>query len=120
MQCNFKKYSYISKRYVYACILLGALIPGLSNAVEPQEIKAGNFDLIPTITVDARDTDNMFLSNINEIDSKLYIVSPRLEAMTKKTEIPYRLQDRLMKRITLLQMRMTIQTGALVGMPICK
>lgn len=63
--------------------MIPALAPVLAHAIDPQPIEAGAFNLIPTVTVDARDTDNMFLSNTNEVDSKLYIVSPRLEAVTE-------------------------------------
>jgi len=83
MFCQYKKRGCFS----IVCKMIGmsiyALSPALSHAVEPQPIEAGAFNLFPTITVDAKDTDNMFLSNNNEVDSRLFIVSPRLEAITE-------------------------------------
>ena len=63
--------------------ILPASYAGSVLAVDPQPIEAGAFNLIPTVSVDIRDTDNMFLSNTDEVDSKIYIVSPRLEAVTE-------------------------------------
>jgi hypothetical protein len=60
-----------------------ALVPVLALAVDPQPIEAGPFNIVPTISFDARDTDNMFLSNTDEVSSKLYIVSPRVELTTE-------------------------------------
>lgn len=50
-------------------------------AIEPEPIQLGGLDLIPTLNVDASRTDNMFLANSNKVDSKLYVISPRLEAI---------------------------------------
>ena len=63
--------------------LLPVAYVGSVLAVEPQPIEAGAFNIIPTVTVDLQDTDNMFLSNANEVDSRLTIISPRLEAVTE-------------------------------------
>ena len=89
------KTSSISGSYKLAAAIVPALVPVLSHAVEPQPIEAGAFNLIPTITVDARDTDNMFLSNDNEVDSKLYIVSPRIEAVTESNGNSLRLAGQI-------------------------
>ncbi len=63
--------------------LLPVIHAGSVLAVDPQPIEAGAFNLIPTVTVDVKDTDNMFLSSANEVDSRIYIVSPRLEAVAE-------------------------------------
>lgn len=51
-------------------------------AVEPQPIQAGVFDLIPTVSSSLTHTDNMFRSDRNEVSSNLFVVSPRLQAVT--------------------------------------
>jgi len=63
--------------------ILPASYAGSVLAVDPQPIEAGAFNLIPTVKVDLQDTDNMFLSNTNEVDSRLTIISPRIEAITE-------------------------------------
>jgi len=83
MGSQMNKKHFISNGYKISGVVVSALLPMLTYAVEPQPIEAGAFNLVPTITVDARDTDNMFLSNTNEVDSRLYIVSPRIEAVTE-------------------------------------
>lgn len=77
----------------FPIISIGYLLIGssLTYAVEPESLEMGSFDLIPTVTFDAQDTDNMFLSNINEVDSKLYIVSPRIEAISENNGNSFRL-----------------------------
>lgn len=91
---NNKK-SNFSKSYISFIAAVSALVPSLALAVDPQPIEAGAFNLIPTVTLDARDTDNMFLSADNEVDSKLYIVSPRLEAVTESNGNSLRLAGQI-------------------------
>lgn len=65
------------------CLLAGAVFCSGTGtfAIEPEPIQVGAVDLIPTLKVDASRTDNMFLDNTNEVSSRLYIISPRLEAL---------------------------------------
>lgn len=65
------------------CLLAGAVFCSGTGtfAIEPEPIQIGGLDLIPTLNVDASRTDNMFLSNSDEVDSELYVISPRLEAI---------------------------------------
>lgn len=65
------------------CLVVGILCYSNASllAVEPEPIQVGAVDLIPTLKVDASRTDNMFLANTNEVSSRLYIISPRLEAL---------------------------------------
>lgn len=50
-------------------------------AIEPEPIQLGGLDLIPTLKVDVSRSDNMFRANTNEVDSDLYLITPRLEAI---------------------------------------
>jgi hypothetical protein len=50
-------------------------------ATEPAPLKAGAFDLIPTLDIDYSDTDNMFKSASNEVDTNLLLLNPRLQAI---------------------------------------
>lgn len=66
----------------HAVLLASAGFAGQALAVEPQTIEAGVFDLIPTVQSSYKHTDNMFRSDSNEVSSNLFIVSPRIEAVT--------------------------------------
>lgn len=66
----------------YAVLLASAGFAGQAMAVEPQPIEAGVFDLIPTVKSSYSHTNNMFRSDSNEVSSNLFIVSPRIEAVT--------------------------------------
>jgi hypothetical protein len=50
-------------------------------ATEPAPVKAGAFDLIPTLDIDYSDTDNMFKSASNQVDTTLLLLNPRLQAI---------------------------------------
>lgn len=50
-------------------------------ATEPAPVKVGVFDLIPTLDIDFSDTDNMFKSASNEVDTRLLLLNPRLQAI---------------------------------------
>lgn len=69
-----------NKLAIALLIATGSLTAGSSFAVEPLPIKAGAFDLVPTVKTDLKHTDNMFLSDTNEVSSNLWIISPRVEA----------------------------------------
>jgi len=78
--CIFNRLAYAPK---VGATFLAVSLSGTVLAVDPQPIEAGAFNVIPTVKVDLQDTDNMFLSNANEVDSKLTIISPRIEAITE-------------------------------------
>jgi len=63
--------------------MLPAAYAGSVLAVDPQPVRAGAFDVIPTVAIDVKDTDNMFITDTNEVDSKIYIVSPRVDLITE-------------------------------------
>lgn len=50
-------------------------------AAEPAPIKVGAIDFIPTLNVDLSDTDNMFKTAANEVDTRLLLLTPRLQAI---------------------------------------
>jgi polysaccharide biosynthesis protein VpsM len=50
-------------------------------AIEPAIFKIGAFDVAPTLDVDLSDTDNMFKTGFNEVDTRLLILNPRLRAL---------------------------------------
>lgn len=52
-------------------------------AVEPVSIKAGAFELTPTLGMSISDTDNLFLTNTDEISSRLFVINPRINAYTE-------------------------------------
>ena len=74
----------MKKNILSQAVLLASasLAGGQALAVEPQTIEAGMFDLIPTVSSSYKHTDNMFRSDANEVSSNLFIVSPRIEAVT--------------------------------------
>lgn len=76
-------------------IVGSAAVPALCLAVEPQPIQAGPFDITPTVDVDYSHTDNMFLSNNNEVSSNKLLISPKLEALLQSGNNTLRLNGQV-------------------------
>lgn len=64
---------------VFGCA--AALTSATVLAVEPNPIEIGNLQIIPTLGISASDDDNIFRSELNEVDSTVINYRPRIQAI---------------------------------------
>lgn len=68
----------ISSKLVFPLALVTS---GGLFAVEPNPVRFGNFDLVPLLSLDVLNNDNIFRAENNEVDSFITVLSPQLNAI---------------------------------------